>query len=45
LKLSDSTSSFVDRTYSAAPGQHYVVVKAWDADSHTVSTSAVVTVQ
>ena len=45
LKLSDSTSSFVDRTYSIAPGQHHVVVKAWDADGHNVSASALVTVQ
>jgi len=45
LKLSDSESSFVDQTYSASPGQHQVVVKAWDADGHNVSKSAVVTVQ
>jgi hypothetical protein len=45
LKLNDSTSSFVDQTYSEAPGQHYVVVKAWDADGHNVSKSAIVTVQ
>jgi hypothetical protein len=45
LKLSDSTSSFVDQTYSESPGQHTVVVKAWDADGHNVSKSAVVTVQ
>ena len=45
LKLSDSESSFVDQTYLASPGQHYVVVKAWDADGHNVSKSAVVTVQ
>jgi hypothetical protein len=45
LKLSESTSSFVDQTYSEAPGQHYVVVKAWDADGHNVSMSAVVAVR
>ena len=45
LKLSDSTATLVDQTYAEAPGQHYVVVKAWDADGHNVSKSAVVTVQ
>lgn len=45
LKVSDGTSSFVDQTFSETPGQHYVVVKSWDADGHHVSASATVTVQ
>ena len=45
LVLNDKSSSFVDQTYKTSSGQHYVVVKAWDADGHNVSKSAVVTVQ
>lgn len=36
LKQSDGTLRFVDHTFSEAPVQHYVVVKAWDADGHSV---------
>lgn len=45
LKLNDSTSSFVDQTYAESPGQHYVVVKAWDANGHVSQQGAWVTVQ